>query len=396
MSNKKHIVYLGCSGFPYGMAEVQKIILISKGLIDSGNTVTVICRRGLHSVSTHPDLATTGNYEGINYIYTSGSPFRSNSFFVRNFLKVKAVVNEFSTLRKMRKNNKLDYAILSSNRYFAILYFVFLSKIFKFKTIFNYVEYYPGQKKEWYRFGKKLNDILFDKYGPQHVDVVLPISEFLINNFQKAVPQKKYLKIPVLTDITRYDGIEISNGQKYFIYCGDAAYNEIIKFIIDSFEMLKASTTFLHLVINGMEKDMQEVRDYIENSSVKDRIRIFSKLSDKALSGQYKNALALLIPLRPTLQDKARFPHKIGEYLASGNPVVSTNYGEVTYYFKDMENMLIADSYDVSLFSAKMQFVLDNPAVAREIGIKGKKIVSDIFDYRAMGKVMNEFLDSEI
>lgn len=396
MNKKKHIVYLGCSGFPYGMAEVQKIILISKSLVNTGNMVTVICRSGLHNVLNHPELKATGNYQGIDFVYTSGSPFRSNSFFVRIFLKVKAVANEFLTLKKMKKNNKLDYAILSSNRYLAILYFVFLSKVFKFKTIFNYVEYYPGQKKEWYQFGKKLNDILFDKYGPQHVDAVLPISEFLINNFQKVAPQKKYLKIPVLTDIKRYDGIEILNGQKYFIYCGDAAYNEIIKFIIDSFEKLKAPATFLYLVINGMEKDMLEVRNYIDNSSCKDKIKIFSKLSDKTLSEYYKNAVALLIPLRPTLQDKARFPHKIGEYLASGNPVISTNYGEVTYYFRDMENMLIAERYDVNLFSAKMQFIIDNPADAKEIGIRGKNIVLNIFDYRAMGVVMNEFLNSEI
>ena len=76
---------------------------------------------------------------------------------------------------------------------------------------------------------------------------------------------------------------------------------------------------------------------------------MFSNLTNRALNDLYKNAIALLIPLRPTLQDEARFPHKIGEYLASGNPVISTNYGEVKHYFQDGHDMLIASRYDKEL-----------------------------------------------
>jgi len=394
MSNKKYIVYLGCSGFPYGMAEVQKMILISKSLVLTGNAVTVISRRGLHKIESHPDLKVIGNYQGIDYVYTSGSPFRSDSFFVRNFLKIKAIVNEYLTLRKMKKNNQLDYAIISTNNYYHVLYYSFLSKVCRFKTILNYVEYYPGQKKKWYKFAKRLNDQLYDRYGPQLCDFNFPISDFLIRNFQKVVPDKKYLKIPVLTDIERYNGIEIKAGQKYILFCGDAAYDEIIKFNINAFERLNDTSIFLYLVIGGSESDKQGVKDFIANSSCKDRIRFLTRLTDKELSTYNKNAIALLIPLRPTQQDEARFPHKIGEYLASGTPVISTNYGEVKHYFKDMEDMLIADSYDINLFADRMQFVVDNPELAEKIGIKGKNIVKNFFDYRAMGIVINEFLNT--
>jgi len=394
MSNKKHIIYLGCSGFPYGMAEVQKMILISKGLVCAGNAVTIINRRGVHDKAAHPDLKAAGNYQGIDYIYTSGTPFRSNSFLVRNFLKIKTVFNEFAVLRKMSKNSELDYAVLSTNNFYHVLYYAFLSRICKFKTVFNYVEYYPGQQRKWFKFAKRLNDRLYDKFGPQLTDLILPISEFLIKNFQRSSPGKKYLKIPVLTDMERYDGIETVKVQDYFLFCGDASYDEIIKFNINAFEKLNAPSTFLYLVIGGSDADKQAVKDYIADSDCKDRIRFLTRLTDKELSTYNKNAIALLIPLRPNQQDEARFPHKIGEYLASGSPVISSNYGEVRYYFKDMENMLIADSYDENLFAEKMQFVLDNPDVAKKIGIKGQHIARNIFDYRAMGVVMSEFLDA--
>ena len=115
--------------------------------------------------------------------------------------------------------------------------------------------------------------------------------------------------------------------------------------------------------------------------------------SEIQLNTYYKNAMALLIPLRPTLQDKARFPHKIGEYLASGNPVVSTNYGEVSYYFKDEQNMLIAESYDIKLFAAKMQFVLEHTSEAQKIGANGKDLALNQFEYKQYGDRIIDFLN---
>lgn len=395
-SRKKHIIYLGSSGFPYGLAEIQKIRLISKCLVMEGNTVTVICKRGPHDRSRYPDLKAEGNFEGINYIYTSGTPFRHPKFLTRNFLKLKGMVNQLVVLRKLKKEKKIDFAILSTHNFYAVLYYFFLSKIFGFKTILNYVEFYSGVKKKRNEFWKWLNDELFDKQGLKLVDSVFLISEFLIGHLKKTVPGKKYLKIPNLTDVRRFDGIEIREGEKYFLFCGDAGYFEIIQFIIDAYDELNTTSASLYLVINGSEANMQQVRDYVQNSVHKDKIKLSSRLTDLELNTYYKNAIALLIPLRPTFQDSARFPHKIGEYLASGNPVISTNYGEVKYYFKDMEDMLVADSYDIKLFAEKMQFIIDNPEEAKKIGEKGKLIAVNKFDFRTMAVVINNFLDNEM
>ena len=105
---------------------------------------------------------------------------------------------------------------------------------------------------------------------------------------------------------------------------------------------------------------------------------MISNVSDKELSVLYKNATGLLIPLRPNIQDEARFPHKFGEYLISGNPVITTNYGEVKYYFKDMVNALIAEIYDEKAFAEKMYYVITNPSECSIIGQNGKKVALEI------------------
>jgi glycosyltransferase involved in cell wall biosynthesis len=394
MKNKKHIVYLGCSGFPYGLAEIQKIILISKSLVLTGNSVTIICNRGVHTKAGHPDLGVRGSYEQIDYVYTSGTPFRSPGFIKRNSSKIKGLINEVSELKKRKKNNELDYAVLSTRSFFSVLFYFTLSKIYGFKTILNYVEYFSGVGKKWSEAGSWLNDKLYDRYTPALVDAVFPISNFLIDRIQEISPSKKYFKIPGLTDFERYNGIEISEGEKYFLFCGAASYKEIVYFIIDSFSKLTNTSVFLYLVINGTEHNIMAIKEYVNSSAQKDKIKIFSKLTEKQLFTYYKNAIALLIPLRNTFQDIARFPHKTGEYLASGNPVISTNYGEIRNYFKDQENMLLADSYDPDLFAEKMQFVIDQPDVVKKIGIEGKNVAHTIFDYRARANAIDNFLDS--
>ncbi|MEO6683138.1 MAG: glycosyltransferase [Ginsengibacter sp.] len=394
MKNKKSIVFLGYGEFPYGFAEVQKIILISKSLIISNNKVTVICRNGYHNSSERPNLNRSGVYENINYIYASGSVFRNKNFLRRRINHVKGRINEILLLRNYKKRKELDYAILSTRNFYSIVYYSILSKLFKFKTILNYVEYYSAMEKGKFQISKKINDTLFDRLAPSISDAVFPISEFLIEQTKRVSPYKNYLKIPGLTDFDNYKGIETLNIEKYFLFCGHAAYKEIIYFIIDSYSLLKSNSVKLYLVINGDQEDLNSIKEYALMKDPSKKINIYSKLSQKELFTYYYNALALLIPLRPTFQDIARFPHKTGEYLASGNPVISTNYGEVKNYFTDGENMLLAEAYDIYLFAEKMEYAISNPQEVKEIGLKGKNVAIKLFDYRYKAQEIDDFLNS--
>ena len=104
MTNKKAVVYLGYHAFPYGLAEAQKIILTSKSLLIAGNDVTVMCRNGYHDKVGRPELKAHDFYEGIEYIYASGSAHRNKSFFKRRLLKIKGVINEALLLMKRKRS----------------------------------------------------------------------------------------------------------------------------------------------------------------------------------------------------------------------------------------------------------------------------------------------------
>ena len=120
MQKKKSIVFLGYPTFPFGFAEVQKIILISKSLILEGNEVTVICRNGYLNIVHQPDFKPIGIYEKIKYIYASGSCFRNTHFFNRRLNQIKGKINECLILKKNKRSNSLDFAILSTRSFFSV------------------------------------------------------------------------------------------------------------------------------------------------------------------------------------------------------------------------------------------------------------------------------------
>ena len=388
------VVWLGELGFPFGLAGVQKIILVCKGLIQCGANATVVNRFGIHNHDAGLNIKREGIYQNINYIHASGSPYRPENIIVRNILKIWGLSHEIYILYKLRKSGKLDAAILQVDKFQSILFYRIISKLLGFPLIMLYVELFSSLS---YRRGLrfKIDSYLYEKYGFYLLDGIMPISDYLIDVVKSRSPHLPMLKVPMITDFDRFKGVKRNMDEKYFLFCSGAAYLEIITFILKAFELLESSEEpRLYLVVNGRPSQMSRVNKEIAKNKKSNLIKLYSGISDTQLTNLYANASGLLIPLRPTIQDTARFPHKLGEYLASGNPVVTTNYGEVAKYFKDEESALMAQSYDIGEFTRKLEYILLNPEKAKEIGQKGRLVGLDNFNYEIYGPKIKEFIDS--
>lgn len=277
--------------------------------------------------------------------------------------------------------------------FFELIYYRLFSKIFQYPLIAHYVEYRSAFKSQARPF-EKLKHRLFDKYFMRFTDAVLPISEYLINHLKSRGFKKPYLKIPPLTDFRQFALSSGDINEKYFLYVGSAAYTEAIDFILRSFSNSSSDRHYLYLVVNGQSHKMKEVSDMVAKATKSPFIRIFTGLKYEELLRLYMNASALLIPLTDTIQDKARFPQKISEYLASGNPVITTNYGEVPFYFDDKVNALVASAYDVTEYAAKMNYVIENPEESKRIGERGKATGLKFFDFNSYGAEIKKMIMS--
>jgi len=394
---KLNVVWLGDLGFPFGVTSVvQKTLLVCKGLTQSDVNMTVINRFGLHDPDAGLNLKTEGTYEKINYIHASGSPYRPNNIIVRNILKNLGLINEIYILYKLRKSRKCNAAILHTDKFQSILFYRIISKLLDFPLVMAYVELYSSISTR-HGIRHKINGYLYEKYGFYLLDGMMPISDYLVNIVKSHSPQLPMLKVPMIADFDRFNEVERNTDEKYFLFCSGADYFDVIIFVLKAFELLESSEEpRLYLVVTGQPSQMSRLDKEIAKNKKNNLIKLYSGISYAQLTNLYANACGLLIPLQPTIQDTARFPHKLGEYLASGNPVVTTNYGEVAKHFKDEESALMAQSYDIGEFAHKMEYIFLNPKKAKEIGQKGKVFGLKNFDYNIYGSKIKEFINSII
>jgi glycosyltransferase involved in cell wall biosynthesis len=147
-------------------------------------------------------------------------------------------------------------------------------------------------------------------------------------------------------------------------------------------------------VVNGSPSEIAGIRDYINKKGLQDAILLNTKLPFKKLVEEYQDALALLIPLRTTQQDAARFPHKIGEYIATGRPIITGNVGEINSYFFNRETAFIAEEFTVDAYARLMEGVVGNKSLANVIGEKGRKLGEQRFHYSPYGATLSNFLSA--
>lgn len=372
---------------------MEKLKLLSRALLKE-NVKVLISNRKPALKKTDPLLPSRGTIEGIDYIYTSKPPYSGLNIFLKLISNFYGIFGELFLLIKLRKLNRLDAAIISSTHVVLLLYYRLLSKLLHFPLILSIAELHIAvPSKSLYH---KFNNFLFDRFSFGIVDKVIPISEILEQRVQKFYPNKPTLKIPVLCDYSKFPTKSVNSEEKYFLFCGGAGYYEVIDFVVHAYEKIRQKEAFkLYLVINGNIAQMNRVKQSIIQSGHSSQIRLLSSLSYEELITLYQNAAALLIPLRDTLQDAARFPHKIGEYLAAQRPIITTNFGEIKLFFNDTINALICEKYDIFQYASKMEFVIKNPQKADVIGKEGYKLGLNTFHYEIYSNKLRQFIFPE-
>lgn len=387
MNKRNHLVYLGVSGFPKGLAAIQRQLLVSKGLSENGWDITILCSGSVHQKESN--IPKEGTYEGIYFKYIF-SPNREGNFFKRNIQKKISIFFELFELIKLNRKQKIDAVLISNTNIFWYAVVIFLaSKILKFKSVLSLVEIYKSRTN--IKFFKRINDKLFNKFGLHFFDAYFPISHKLIEHFKNF--KLPYFYFPVLVDCKKFDEIKVNTVRNInYVFCGAAGYPKTIEFTIKAFEKANVPNANLILVSNGSYEEIKEIKHQIQNSSKNANIFHKINLSESELYEYYKNATALLLPLYSTIQDEARFPHKLGEYLASGNPVITCNVGELKNYLKHKESAFICAPNNVLEFAGNMEYVANNPEIAKLAGEKGKLICKENFDYLALGKQCSIFL----
>ncbi|MBR3449321.1 MAG: glycosyltransferase family 4 protein [Bacteroidales bacterium] len=202
----------------------------------------------------------------------------------------------------------------------------------------------------------------------------------------------------MFVDINRFNLVKSIITEKYFAYCGVVSiYKDGVDSLLKAFSEFVESYPGYKLYIIGRfessqvkEKLLQLTESLRISSSV-----VFTGLIDPVRIPELLiNAQALVLARPNNLQAKYGFPTKLGEYLATGNPVIVTNVGEVGNFIKNYESGIVSPPDNPSAFSQCMKWVVDNPDEAKRIGLTGKALANNEFSYRTQCKMVLDVLES--
>jgi len=367
------IGFVGCSGYPYQRnATTTRLRAFVTELSLHGVNVVFINRRGESQKIEESNFPSN-----VAVIEASGSTARPASKWKRRWLAYTSLLREYRILNQIHEKTRFDALHVYTQSYLASLLYLFFGWCKHIPVYLHFVEM-RSQIAEKKGFIKRLNDKLLDGKTLKCFDGFIVISSFLEDYIKAIAPSKKILHVPPICDFQSFSDIPKSSQlQPYFLYCGSLAYKEIIDFIIRSWKMVPDKKSHeLLIVANGSKEQIQALSQQCMRLPVK----ILHDLPYAELIALYKGASGLLIPLRPTHQDLARFPQKCCEYIASGGLLISTNLGEIGKYFKHGETALLADQYDERLYSELLQYSINEPEACRSIATKGYIFGKEIFD----------------
>ncbi len=166
-----------------------------------------------------------------------------------------------------------------------------------------------------------------------------------------------------------------------------------MEFLISGFE--KAAVAMpnlrLHMTGKGSPLDMNKVDELIASSPVTDRIINHGFLSYDEYCAVLGNADILCMTRRDSKFANAGFPYKLGEFLASGKPVVVSRLGEIETYLSNEDCCFVTPESSEEI--GKAILALKEGSKRKEIGSRGKKVAFKHFNAVNVAENLNAFLN---
>lgn len=356
---------------PSGNASVNRFLGYGKELVNLGAEVSIL------SSSSFEDSV----LDGIK-IHSCG----------KNTTLIGALFNMIKSVKKERYNA----IIIVSNSLLLIYPLWVFCKINKIKFL---------QEKSEFPFVLQKRGLLAQMYAALYVnttyklfDGLIVMTKPLLSYLSDKVNKKcQMFEMPMTVDTDRFDidRTETEYGD-YIAYCGDMAGNKdgVIN-LIEAFDKASPIINNVNLLLIGgssNKSDLEKVIDLVSSKN-NNRIILFGKATRDQIPVLLKNASALALARPSSLQSTGGFPTKLGEYLATGNPVVVTSVGDIPQYLNDTNSYLVPPD-DIEKFTEAIISVFRDMDHARIVGEKGKELANTVFSTKFQSRRLYNYLES--
>lgn len=389
------IAILTLAQIPEGLAPSNRVLYHAKGLKANGADVKIFVVKPTE-ISSWENIKNTepeGLFGGIPYEYINGRTIRSKHFLKRRIDDIFGPLK--AAFRVIR--DKYDCALLiSSNSFYHVTIFKLIFKLYGKTFIAERTELPFHGKKSHGLY--KIKNMIYSKFIYKSLDGFIVISTFLNEYYRKFVSRKcPILLIPVIVEV---DDIYRAKTERTrnLVYTGPLLQKKDgILTILESFANIMEEFPETNLIMTGnlqKSEDRDKILALIEKHSLSERIKFTGFISRDEMIDYLNSAAALVLAKPSSDQADSCFPTKLGEYLATRNPIVVTETGEIPNYLKDEVSAYIAKPDSVEDFTSKLRDVLKDPEKSRKVGEEGAKVAEKSFSFIESGKKVLEFIDN--
>jgi glycosyltransferase involved in cell wall biosynthesis len=365
----------------------NRLLSLVEGLAKYGCDITMLISSGYYNVEESEKYGRLGLINNIRYEYLLPADF--SEFAKRQLLyRFVPIIYYTNKIRKILAQGSVDIVWVDYGPKALLIGLV----IAKYKNKYKYKIFHERSEYSWVGMNwiglcskKRVHKKYLSEFLPE-VDALALMTNNLLSYYKKYVSLNAALiHLPMTVDLDRFEGLkEVDLLKKpYVAYCGTMNNaKDGVDVLIKSFIGIMSKYEDLHLYIAGPEIPLS---DYLAQISIikkfkaENRITYLGSLGREEIPEFLYNAKVLAMARPESLQAEGGFPTKLGEYLASGNPVCVTDTGEIKIYLKNRESAYIATPGSEIAFSQVLDEALSSNN-ARLVGEKGRIVAKKSFN----------------
>ncbi len=381
---------MGNFPYPYGMAGTKRIQHFIDAVYAEHNAIMVLLLRQGGKAIKQEQIIEKGTHKGVPF-QTIGKGLKLNLSLP--FKYVKYLRDGLNILNNFKKGNRCIIYYYGSINLDNIV-FILYGYLKGYKIVFDIVEdydFHSGKVSLARRINLSIVRFL-DRLNLKLGHAIVVISTHLK---KKYVKKNKYNKpivlIPISAKIEQLPKKTQFNDPIRITYAGSFAAKDGLDFLIEAVENIDPRfNVVLNLIGRGRQADY-----YKKKYGHLARTNFLGYLPDDLFYQELLNADILCVPRTGSGFSHAGFPFKLGEYLATGNPVITSHTGDVSHYLKDKENALIVEPGSATALNEAIERLLAKPDFALQIGRKGREACIQHFNVSKNNAILLNLL-SEI
>lgn len=377
------IIITGFFGFPNGMGATSRALAYAQGFTLCGADVQVICIKPSEAASGKSlNTQVSGIYRGIFFQYACGTTRVASCRIGAAWFYFKGLLGLVRTIRKTAHIDE-RCAIMAFTGDLPML-FIFLrvaAWLHGAKLIVERNEFPLIYRKP--TFKNRLIGWFNNRFGYSRLDILIVISTHLESYFRKMLgPEANILRIPIMVEHSLWKSSQLPSEAQDFIiiYCGNLDHAGEVDDLLRAYNGVSKIRRLVHLIIIGSGSRLSELKSVAQSFNPRGLIEFTGQLSRAKVIEKLASSHLLILPRKEGLFSSAGFPTKLGEYLATGKPVITTATGDIPLYLKDGESAYFIQPGDMQGLSDKIEHVITHYDHARQIGLAGQRIAVEHFD----------------